>query len=346
MPSRLSDIRIIPAVAGALYQAAGNYASEGLRAPLRPGLVVDSISLAAPTRTMSQSHRETIHVEDAEILQHSAFAGEQFVLRIHAPTIARYARPGCFAHVRCDIHLPMRRPMSVMRVGPDDGWVEFLYKRVGEGSARLSERGVGERISVLGPIGQGFSTHPERSRPLLLGGGVGIPPMVFLAERLRSEGGFDPLVLMGSEVPFPFTSRPSQIVVPGVPDGVIGCMPLMEDWGIASRLASLQGYAGCFDGYITELARHWLAASEPEALATTEIFACGPTPMMRAAAALAAEFELPCQVCLEEFMACAVGGCAGCAVRVDRPEGPAMKRVCVDGPVFQAKEICWDDLPH
>ena len=70
-----------------------------------------------------------------------------------------------------------------------------------------------------------------------------------------------------------------------------------------------------------------------------EIFSCGPTPMLRAVAALAAEFALPCQVSLEEYMACAVGGCAGCAVRVTSETGEAMKRVCVDGPVFEASSV-------
>ena len=114
-------------------------------------------------------------------------------------------------------------------------------------------------------------------------------------------------------------------------------MPLLEEWGIASRLASRAGFPGCFDGFVTELADEWLrnprAARE---LAEVEIFACGPTPMLEATAALARRHGVPCQVSLEEFMACAVGGCAGCTVLVRTPEGPAMKRVCVDGPVFDA----------
>jgi dihydroorotate dehydrogenase electron transfer subunit len=163
--------------------------------------------------------------------------------------------------------------------------------------------------------------------------------MIFLADALRREPAFKPLVILGSEVPFPFQARPSQFLVPGLPADVIAAMPLLDDWGIPSRLASLQGYTGCFQGFVTDLARSWLGVLDTSALAEVEVFACGPHPMLAAVAALAREFSLPCQVSLEEFMACGVGGCAGCVVEVKTPEGPAMKRVCVDGPVFDALDI-------
>lgn len=286
-------------------------------------------------------HRGSIFVEDAEILAHDHFAGAQHVLRLKAPQCAAKALPGSFIHLSCDAALPMRRPMSIMRVSPQEGWVECLYKVVGEGSRLLASRRRGDVISCLGPIGKPFVLHPDKPRPLLLGGGVGIPPMVFIADAMRADkrAAWKPLVLMGSEVPFPFTTRPSTIMVPGMPEGVIGCMPLLEDWGVPSRLASKQGYAGCFDGFITDLARTWLKALDAKALSEVEIFACGPTPMLKAAALLAQEFRVPSQVSLEEFMACAVGGCAGCAVEVKTPEGPAMRRVCVDGPVFDGAAV-------
>jgi dihydroorotate dehydrogenase electron transfer subunit len=144
---------------------------------------------------------------------------------------------------------------------------------------------------------------------------------------------------MGSEVPFPFRTRPSTIIVPGVPDGTIACMPLLDAWGVPSRLATLAGFAGCYPGYVTQLATEWLRSLDAAQLAEVGIFACGPTPMLRACAEVAREFGVPCQVSLEEFMACGVGGCAGCTVPVHTPAGPAMKRVCVDGPVFDAEAV-------
>jgi len=288
-----------------------------------------------------REHRGTIFVEDAKLLAQQEFPGRQFVIRLRAPRCAAAATPGSFAHLTCDPLLPMRRPLSIMRTDPAAGWIEILYKIVGPGLAALSQQPVGATLSVMGPIGQGFKPSPQRPKTLLVGGGVGIPPMVFLAEALkeRSDAAWQPLVLMGSEVPFPFHTRPSTILLPGVPDGVIACMPLLDGWGVPSRLASLAGFPGCFDGYVTDLAAAWLSSLDSIALAQVELFACGPTPMLQATAKVARRFGVPCQVSLEEFMACAVGGCAGCAVPVVTEGGLAMKRVCVDGPVFDANAV-------
>jgi len=287
------------------------------------------------------AHRGSICLEDGKVLAQQSFPGDQFVIRIQAPKCAARALPGSFAHLTVDDDIPMRRPLSIMRADSREGWIDILYKIVGPGLAALSRRRVGDQLSVLGPIGRGFDLNPERPRPLLIGGGVGIPPMVFLAEALASDrrAEWKPLVLMGSEIPFPFQTRPSTILVPGIPDGVIAAMPLLDGWGVPSRLASRSGFPGCFDGFVTELAAAWLSTLDERALSEVEIFSCGPTPMLEATAKLAARFGLPCQVSLEEFMACAVGGCAGCAVRVKTPTGPAMKRVCVDGPVFDGYTV-------
>jgi len=288
-----------------------------------------------------REHRGTIFVEDAELLSQQAYPGQQFVIRLRAPKCAAAATPGSFAHLTVDPQIPMRRPLSIQRVDAKAGWVEILYKIVGPGLEALSKRPVGTTISVMGPIGNGFRPSPARPRTLLVGGGVGIPPMVFLAESLqnRTDADWKPLVLMGSEIPFPFQARPSTILVPGIPDGTIACMPLLDGWGVPSRLATLAGFPGCFDGYVTDLAAAWLASLDEQTLGEVEMFACGPTPMLQATARVARRFGVPCQVSLEEFMACAVGGCAGCAVPVVTDAGLAMKRVCVDGPVFDANAV-------
>jgi dihydroorotate dehydrogenase electron transfer subunit len=270
-----------------------------------------------------------------------AHDARQFVLRVAAPRCAAHAQPGSFVHITCDAAIPMRRPLSIMRADARGGWIELLYKALGPGLHALAGRKVGEELSVLGPIGRPFTVHAERPRMLLLGGGVGIPPMVFLAERLREAGGAacKPLVLMGSEVPFPFRTRPSTLIVPGIPEGTIACMPLLEGWGVPSRLASCSDFPGCFPGFVSELADVWLASLSAAELAQVEIFSCGPTPMLQASANLAHRYGVPCQVSLEEFMACAVGGCAGCTVQVRTSAGSAMQRVCVDGPVFDAYTV-------
>jgi dihydroorotate dehydrogenase electron transfer subunit len=287
------------------------------------------------------SQRGSILLEDAELLGQQAWPGGQFVMHLKAPAVAARAEPGSFVHLSCDPELPMRRPLSIQRADPASGTLEILYKIVGPGLRALSQLPAGARLSCLGPIGRGFVEDPTRKRALLLGGGVGMPPILFLAERMvaRAANGVHPLVLLGSELPFPFRSRPSTILVPGIPAGAIAAMPLLEEWGVPSRLATLAGFPGCFAGYVTELGAAWLGSLAPTELAEVAMYACGPTPMLAAVARLAQRFALPCQVSLEEFMACAVGGCAGCTVRVVSADGVAMKRVCVDGPVFEANAV-------
>ncbi len=286
----------------------------------------------------AQSNRGTLFVEEGELVATEAFPGDQFIMRIRAPKCAAAARPGSFVHIQCDDAVPMRRPLSIMRVV--DGCIDVLYKIVGEGLHLLAAKRSGDTISVLGPIGQPFSVSAERPNCLLIGGGVGIPPMVFLAETLQDKR-WNPLAIFGSEIPFPFELAKSAIATPWLDDDVSSSMPFLEKRGIPSRLTSLAEYQGCFRGYVTDLAGKWLNSLDAAELGKVEVFACGPTPMLKAVAALAEKYSLPCQVSLEEFMACAVGGCAGCAVEISTDDGAAMKRVCVDGPVFDAATVAW-----
>lgn len=290
---------------------------------------------------MDRSHRNTIFLENARVEAVQAFPGLQYVLRLEAPLCAAHASPGSFVHLQCAADVLMRRPLSILRAQPQSGWVEVLFKVVGEGLRALSRVGPGQHVSTLGPIGRGFTSDPDRPRALLIGGGVGIPPLQFLAERLAQPSAvpWRPIVFFGSEIPFPFRPARATSTLHGIDHRVGACEPALESLGIPSRLASLAGFDGCYRGYVTALAGEWLAALHENDRREVKIYACGPHAMLRAAAALARDFGVPAELCLEEYMACGVGGCAGCAVRVLTDKGPAMKRVCVDGPVFDARAV-------
>ncbi len=288
----------------------------------------------------AQRNRNTIFVEAGEVLSHDAYPGNQYIMRIRAPKCAAAARAGTFVHITCDEELPMRRPLSIMRAVDD--WIEVLYKIVGEGLHLLARKRTGDTVSLLGPIGQPFCLHEDRPTALLIGGGVGIPPIVYLADVMRRhDNEWRSLAILGSEIPFPFDLQKSALPVAGIDKNTTSTMPLLESWDVPARLTSLQGYDGCHEGYVTDLAEQWLQGLDATELSDVEIFACGPTPMLKAVADLAARYDLPCHVSLEEFMACAVGGCAGCVVKINTTDGPAMKRVCVDGPVFDASTVIW-----
>lgn len=250
---------------------------------------------------IAQRNRGTLFVEDAEVIAVSTFPGEQFITRLAAPRCAEHAVAGSFIHIQCDASLPMRRPLSIMRADADAGWIEVLYKIVGEGLGGLARKKAGDLLSVIGPIGHGFTPSPERPNSLLIGGGVGIPPMVFLAETLKdSDSTWQPLVLMGSEIPFPFELQESTIACSWLPADTNSAMALLEQWKVPGRLASLAEFAGCYRGFVTDLAQMWLESLTPDEIAKTEIFACGPTAMLKTVAGLARKYNVPCQVSLEE----------------------------------------------
>jgi dihydroorotate dehydrogenase electron transfer subunit len=290
-------------------------------------------------QTHAQRNRGTLFVEIGDVTAIEKFAGDQVIMRIRVPKCSAAAKPGSFVHINCDDALPMRRPLSIMRVIDDQ--IEILFKTIGDGLRLLAAKHPGDPVDVLGPIGHPFEIDPAKPNCLLIGGGVGIPPMVFLADAIRRNPELRPLAILGSEIPFPFELQPSALATPWADAALTSCMPLLEEWGIPSRLCSLSDFQGTHRGYVTELAEQWLQSLDDEGRARTQVFTCGPTPMLKAVAELAARYDVACQVSLEEFMACAVGGCAGCAVEITTPDGPSMQRVCVDGPVFDASVVRW-----
>lgn len=280
--------------------------------------------------SMNKAHRGTIFPTEAEVLEQTAYPGGQHIARLRAPECARTATAGTFVHVQCTPGIPMRRPLSILRAHAAEGWVEVLYKVVGQGLKALAMAGRGDRVSMLGPIGQGFRPDPARPVALLIGGGVGIPPLLFLAEVLAHSPAirWEPRAFFGSELPFPFQVNEAT-----------GTLALLDTVGIPSTLASNAGLPGCQPGFVTGLAQAWIAAQSTAERSRMTIYSCGPTPMLKAVQKVADQFAIPSQLCLEEFMACAVGGCAGCVVPVRIDGQRQMKRVCVDGPVFDGAAV-------
>ena len=276
-----------------------------------------------------------ILIEEARVVRHDRRPGDQGILMLHAPGIAARAQPGSFVHLRCNPLLPMRRPMSIMSAH-DDG-IEILYKITGLGTRLLSAVGEGTHLNLLGPIGRAFRPDPGRPRKILVGGGVGLPPVLFLAERLV-HGGHDPstiTLLYGSELPFPLEFHD---------EGTASVeLARAHTLAVTSRLASrTHARRGIHAGYVTDLLKTRLESLSASERGTTEVAACGPGPMLAEVQRLCRHYSIRGELCLEELMACAVGGCGGCTVAVRDPQGIAMKRVCVDGPVFDTETLVFD----
>lgn len=280
------------------------------------------------------TERSRIFEEHAEVLTTVQHPGEQFIMRVKAPKIAATARPGQFVHLRVSDERAMRRPISIMLTDPAKGTLDLLIKAIGEGTRLLRQRKTGEFMPMLGPIGQPFDISDISKRYILIGGGVGIPPIIFVADHLKGKA--DCVVFAGSEVEFPFALKPSTTLLPGVNGNAILSIASLEERGIPSRLASNAGLYGCYEGFVPDLAGDYLAALSAEERKRSVILSCGPHPMLHAVARVGRKFDVPSFLSLEEHMACGIGGCAGCVVKTVEEGVGKYRRVCVDGPVFNA----------
>ena len=278
----------------------------------------------------------SIYSTNCQVVAHKKFAAKQYIITLATKKIAHEAVAGQFVHVRCNKLLLMPRPMSIMKINKDNGTIDLLYKIVGYGTKLLSEVKQGDFLAVIGPIGNGFNISSKKHL-LLLGGGVGIPPIIAIAQSIRGDKTYKPFAILGSEIPFPFASTTSSYNITYTKAD--RSMLLLEEWGVVSRLTSMQNYQGVFSGYITDLAKLYLDNTLPHIIDDVEVFACGPDAMLRAVKKLAQSYNIKAQLSLEENMACAVGGCAGCVVAVKDNDDKSMQRVCVDGPVFDARIV-------
>ncbi|OSM00300.1 dihydroorotate dehydrogenase electron transfer subunit [Magnetofaba australis] len=279
------------------------------------------------------------------VISNQAGAGGQYVIRFHAPDLAVAVAPGHFVHIVVSDRLTLPRPFSVLDCDVDAGTIDVFYKVVGQGTRLMTTWKGGELVAMLGPIGKPFTPVDASRRALLIGGGVGVAPVEFLARRLGLSG-VETTLLIGMESDSPLPLKPAEKPLAGLEDGPVNlALTSAEKAGVTSRLACLTERRGWYQGYVTDLAAAHLSALTAEDLARTTLYVCGPTVMMQAAARLAQRFDLTGEASLEEHMACGFGGCAGCVAPIRAGEDWLYRRVCVDGPVFAIEQIAWEQMP-
>lgn len=225
-----------------------------------------------------------------------------------------FLAPGQFIHIKCGHSRLLRRPISVATCQsdtPDDG-VSIVFQVRGEGTAWLAKREVGDSVDVLGLLGNGFMLRAD-GRYLLAGGGIGVPPLYGCAQY---AGGKAQAVLG-------FRSKELAMMVRHFEDVCEGVSLCTDDGSLGDR------------GFVHQTVANILDKDKN----FTAILACGPKPMLRGVAQVAKQYGIPCQVSMEERMACGVGACLGCAIQM--ADG-SMKHVCKDGPVFDAGEVDWN----
>ncbi|MBU4590714.1 MAG: dihydroorotate dehydrogenase electron transfer subunit [Candidatus Omnitrophica bacterium] len=242
----------------------------------------------------------------AKILQNKKVCGDYYKMALDAPYIAKNAKPGQFVQVRCsDGTEPLlRRPFSVHKVKGKT--VEILYEIIGQGTEILSERNTGETLDVLGPLGNGFTL--SNMPAVIIAGGIGVAPLVFLAEELAKKK-IKAIVLIGAKT-----------------KNMILCEKDFKNTGAEVKIATDDGSKGC-KGFVSNLF---------EKAVGKIVYACGPAQMLKCVADMCKKKKMHCEISLEEKMACGIGACLGCAVKV---KGGGYKLACKDGPVFNIAEL-------
>lgn len=243
-----------------------------------------------------------------EIKSNQSMASSVYEMILYSPEIVQEATPGQFVNLYCH-HLGrlLPRPISICEINKEQGLLHLVYATLGDGTKEFSTYKAGESIEVMGPFGHGFELIDGPS--LIVGGGVGTPPLVELAKQLKGEK----IIVVG------FRTEPYLI-------------ERLERYGkvyVATDDGSV-GYQG-----------HVVGLLEQEGITLGNLYACGPTPMLKGLQAYAAKNHMQAQLSLEERMGCGFGGCVGCVVKVpsNNEVGYSYKKVCKDGPVFDAKEV-------
>lgn len=260
-----------------------------------------------------------MNLEDSRVLTHAVYAGDYRLLVLKAPQIAAAVVPGQFVHVLVPDRagLTLRRPFSVFGAEGDE--IRVLYKPVGRGTRAMAEvLDQGDTVSVMGPLGNGFPAPDADHEPALVAGGYGVAPLLFLARRAETRG----TVFIGGR---------------GAADVLCAEDFRALEWEV--RVTTEDGALGA-QGLVTEAVREWLDARSDGR--PPEFFACGPDGMLRAVGELARATGNTAWVSMDRHMACGVGACLACVLKVRRHGAEKWVRACRDGPVFDASELVWE----
>lgn len=267
--------------------------------------------------SINEIRDEKMVLVQSEICEINEVAPGYCRLQLKAPQIAAAAQPGQFIQVRVgnDVSVDplLARPISIFRINKEAGSVALLFKIVGRGTKLLASKRRGEKLTIWGPVGNGFAIPEQAKKIALIAGGIGMPPLFCLQEKLSLDPNPPKMILF-------YGGRTSQDFLE---------MDLWKKSRVRIKLATEDGSMG-FKGFVTDS-----FVDEHKSEAFDFVIACGPTPMLRAVQKIASLFRLSGQISLESYMACGVGACLGCVCQTEQ----GSRRVCVDGPVFPIEEV-------
>lgn len=249
--------------------------------------------------------------ENFKIVSINVIAKEIYDVLVKCPPIAQIAKPGQFVHIKCD-GLSLRRPISICQIDKANETIRLVFQAKGKGTEWISGRKAGDTLNILGPLGNGFDIKEDSGRAIVIGGGIGVPPMLGIGSKLKSNC----CAIIG------FRNRDFKILEQDFKDNNCEVHVCTDDGSYGTH------------GFVSDILKEELKRKKPSI-----IYACGPTPMLKVIAQIAKEHGVRCQISLEERMGCGVGACLGCACKVIADGKETYKHVCKDGPVFEAEEV-------
>lgn len=261
-----------------------------------------------------------MHIENGKVIQHVPIGAGYSVLTLQVPVIAAKAVPGQFIHIRiADLQdAVLRRPFSIYRVEGET--LSILYKSVGRGTEALQRLVSGESLSIIGPLGNGFPLPlPEARTPVLVAGGYGVAPLYFLARELQRTG----IVFIGG-------AKAADILLADE----------FRSIGWKVEVATEDGSLGV-KGLVTVPIDAWLKTRKADL--TPEFFACGPNGLLKAIGKRAVQDGFKAWLSLDRHMGCGVGACLACVQKVQFDGQETLVRVCKEGPVFESRDVIWED---
>jgi dihydroorotate dehydrogenase electron transfer subunit len=277
-----------------------------------------------------------------KILSNEEIAPGIFRMAVSIWEEAQKACPGQFIHIRCSpFNDPLlRRPLSIHELTPET--VGVLYRVVGKGTDLLSKRKRGETLDVIGPLGCGFRTKPAGEPVVIVAGGMGVAPLLFLAQSLMNVD----RDIEAKQVPpqnrlasLPLRQRDVRVLIGAKTKEFILCEEEFRKLGCSVDIATDDGSYGQ-KGYVSSLFEESIRKKKPG-----QVFVCGPNAMLKEIAIVSARRAVECQVSFENQMGCGVGVCLGCVIKTRERDGiSGYRRVCRDGPVFDARTVLWDEL--
>lgn len=262
----------------------------------------------------------------APVIEHIELTPHVRRLVLDAPELARSSHPGQFVHVLCsDSNDPLlRRPFSIHDADSASGHVSLLYEIRGRGTELLAEKRPGDKLDLLGPLGEGFELPKSAYTPqLLIAGGIAVAPLYFLARRITESIGPERVT----------------VVIGAKSECMLTCLKEYSRLTPDVRIATDDGTAG-YHGFVTGPLQECIESMDKAN--PPLVYACGPMPMLKAVSKITGAHGLKCQISTEAKMACGVGACMSCVIKVRSGDSFEYVRCCKEGPVFDADEVIWE----